>query len=284
MPFPFSRPLLATECSEHDTGAQALALALARRLPAPLRVVLPLLSNPELEALAPQQVERTEADAARRRQALEAEVAAAGLVADIQVRRGADLQALIVDEARGCAADIIVIRRRGRRGFLAQLLVGEMVSTVVDRSPCSVLVCPRAAQPWRQGVLVGLDPRAPQPTLLQQAADLALADGLPLHLVCVAETAATRAPAEQAVAAALERLRQRPDAQPLQVHGEVRMGRVHQALAEAARERHADLLVVGRQGAGRPARSRVGGTAFTVLGLAEGPVLVHVDPGRKDAP
>ncbi|TXT36738.1 MAG: Universal stress protein UspA-like protein [Comamonadaceae bacterium] len=47
----FTRLLLATEHTEYDTGAEAMALALARRCQLPLATVLPLVSNPEYEAL-----------------------------------------------------------------------------------------------------------------------------------------------------------------------------------------------------------------------------------------
>jgi nucleotide-binding universal stress UspA family protein len=59
--------------------------------------------------------------------------------------------------------------------------------------------------------------------------------------------------------------------------GAVRIGRAHQALIDAARERGADLIVVGRHGGAKVARAWIGGTAQKVVGLADGPVLVHVD-------
>lgn len=276
---PFARPLLATEHSDHDRGAELLARALAGGMTAPLRAVLPLVSNAELETVAPQWVERAEADAARRRQALEAWFAANGQAVDVQVRRGPDPYELIVDEARSTGADLLVIRRRGRRGLLANLLVGEMVSAVVAHAPCSVLVCPRGAQLWHRGVLVGLDPRAPQPDMLTRATELARAAGLPLHVVCVAESAAGRAAAEQALAAGLAQARQ----QHADVHGDVREGRAHQALVDAARERGADLVVVARHGGARLSRAWIGGTAQKVIGLFDGPALIHVNNRPKDA-
>jgi nucleotide-binding universal stress UspA family protein len=38
----------------------------------------------------------------------------------------------------------------------------------------------------------------------------------------------------------------------------------------------ADLMVVGRHGTSLLARAWIGGTAQKVIGLAEGPVLVHI--------
>ncbi|HPP83632.1 MAG TPA: universal stress protein [Rubrivivax sp.] len=269
---PFARLLLASEHGEHDAGAEALAFALAVHCALPLRAVLPLLSNPEFEAVAPQLAARRDAEAARARAALQLEAQARGVVLELRVRRGPELYAEIVAEAREAAAELIVIRRRGRRGLLANLLIGEMVSQVVAHAPCSVLVVPRSARMWQRGVLVGVDPGAPDVGALAQAAALAAECRLPLWLVCVAEGAAAAAAAETVLADMLERARARHG----EVRGEVRAGRVHQALIDAAREHAADLLVVARHGGANVARAWIGGTAQKVIGLAECPVLVHV--------
>jgi hypothetical protein len=271
---PFEHLLLATEHSEHDRGAESLALALAQHGGLPLAGVMPLLSNPEFEAVAPQLAARAEAEAAEKCRSLEAQAQAQGVALDLQVRRGPEPYAEIVAEAQERAADLIVIRRRGRRGLLANLLVGEMVSKVVAHAPCSVLIAPRGARMWQRRVMAGVDPQSPDAAGLARAAALAGACGLPLHLVCVADGAGTHAAAEQVLAAALLQAR----TLHANVDGELRQGRVHQALIDAARERGADLLVVARHGGSSLARAWIGGTAQKVIGLAECPVLVHVNP------
>jgi len=117
--------------------------------------------------------------------------------------------------------------------------------------------------------------------VLAQAAALATAWALPLHLLCVASSEAARAPAEQALAAALTQAR----AVCATALGEVLVGRPHQALIDAAQAGPADLLVVGRHGGDAIARAWIGGVAQKVIGLAEGSVLVHVNsPNPKPAP
>ena len=86
MPHPFSRLLLATEHSEQDEGAEALAFALAQRCALPLHAVLPIASNPEYEAIAPQLAAHAEAQAGERIGALRADAQRAGLALEIQVR------------------------------------------------------------------------------------------------------------------------------------------------------------------------------------------------------
>lgn len=274
----FSRLLLATEHGEFDAGAEALALALARHCGLPLAAVLPVVSNPEFEAVAPQLAAKADAEAATRRQALQALALAAGVPLQVQVRRGAEPYAEIVDEARHRGADLLIIRRRGKRGLLANLLVGEMVSKVLAHAPCSVLVALRGSSLWSRGVLVGIDPQAPDATLLDEATAVAAEFALPLHIVCVATGRDTDSVAQQALDAALAHARQRcPAAQ-----GEVRAGRAHEQLLAATQAHGADLVVLGRHGGSSLGRAWIGGVAQKVIGLAECPVLVHSKPQQAD--
>ena len=91
--------------------------------------MLPVVSNPEFEAVAPaaRGPAPTPRPSARRSQLRDARAAPPACALELRVRRGAEPYVEIVDEARERGADLIVIRRRGKRGFLANLLVGEMV-------------------------------------------------------------------------------------------------------------------------------------------------------------
>jgi nucleotide-binding universal stress UspA family protein len=267
---PFHRLLLATEHSEFDVGAERIAFALARRLRAPLAVVMPMFGNAEFDASAPELAARADADAAAKVQDLRALAQAQGLSLEVQVRRGPEPYREIVDEARAQGSGVIVIRRRGRSGFLANLLVGEMVSKVVAHAPCDVLVNARDAQFWTRRVLAALDPLAPSPAMLAHAARAAVQFDLPLTLVAVidANGRGLRAQADAACAAGLAQVR----ALGARADAEVRVGKAHEQILDAAR--HADLVVLGRHGATRLSRAFIGGVAQKVIGLAEASVLV----------
>lgn len=279
MAHPFERLLLATEHTEFDRGAETIAFALAARCGLPLAGVMPLVSNAEYEAQMPALAARADAEAGARADAVEAEAQRAGVALTLRVRRGDEPFEQIVAEARERGADLIVARRRGRRGFLAKLMFGEMVGKVVAHAPCSVLLCPRAAAMWRRRVLVGIDPQAAAAGTVELAARIAAECGIGLQLVAVAENPAARAAADAVLADARAR------AAPLvaDVAGEVRSGRPHEGLVAAAAACGADLIVVGRHVRPMPGRAWIGGTAQKVIGLAEGPVLVHVS-GAAAAP
>ena len=265
----FQHLLLATEHSEFDRGAEALALALARRCQLPLAGVLPIVSNPEFEAEAPALAARADQHAAARIAELHEMAQAQGVSLALQARRGPEPHQEIVDEARERHSDLIVIRRRGKRGFLANLLLGEMVSKVVALAPCSVLIVPRGAQMWQQRVLVAAEAGAQGQQLVALAGAVAAECQLPVTVISVAD-AAGQATAQTFVNASVARLQQRG----LNAEGRVLSGRPYEQILQAGRETGADLIVIGSRGELPLARALVGGVAQKVIGLAEHPVLV----------
>jgi nucleotide-binding universal stress UspA family protein len=271
--FIYRHPLLATEHTAQDSGAEALAFALARRCGIPLAAVLPIVSNPEYEAVAPQIAARAEAQAAARLQGLAADAAAAGVIVELRARRGPEPYAEIVAEARERGADLIVIRRRGQRGLLANLLVGEMVRNVVAHAPCSVLVAPRVATMWSRRVLVAVDPLAGDLSPVAAAAAIAAECALPLSIVCVSDPGAD---AIQRAEAALQRAGSAALAHAVPADTAVRIGRPHEQILAAAQQAGADLVVIGRRGDEKLARAWLGGVAQKVIGMADRPVLVAV--------
>lgn len=275
----FARLLLATEHTEFDQGAEALALALARRCGLPLAIVLPLLSNPEYEEIAPQLAQRAENEAGAKLQALRQMAQAAGVTVQTRARRGPEPYREIVDEARERGSDLIIIRRRGKRGLLANLLVGEMVRNVVAHAPCSVLVTPQGASMWSRRVLAALDPQTSDLTPVSAAAAIAAQCELPLSLLCVTGAAVD---AVHAAEQALQRAASAARAVGIAADSLQRSGRPHEQIIAAAQQTGADLLVIGRHGDDVVSRAWLGGVAQKVIGLAEMPVLVCVD-GRSQS-
>lgn len=271
---PFARPLLATGHTDFDRGAERVALELARHCALPLAVVMPIESNPEYMATAPEAAALADAALAERRAAFAADAAAAGVAIAVQVRHGPEPWREIVDAAREGAADLIVIRRRGQRGWLANLLLGDMVHKVLSHAPCPVLVNLREARMWTSGVLVALDPEDPETHVLDAAAAIARRCGLPLTLAGAGGSDG----ALEALAGPL-----RADGLPVSCRV-VAARSVHGALLDAAQAAGADLIVAGRHRGDRLARAWVGGTAQKLIGLAGCPVLVVPPPPEGNPP
>ncbi|MBI5430693.1 MAG: universal stress protein [Nitrosomonadales bacterium] len=241
--YPFNRILLATEHTEFDAGAERLAFAMAKRCGVPLRVIVPLLSNPEYEAEMPELALRAEQDAGSKIAALRKQADALGVQLDVQVRRGAERHAEIVAEAAEFKADLVVIRRRGKPGFLSRMLIGEMVSKVIHDISCSVLLVPRAAEFWDRRVLAAVGDTPSASDIAKTAGTIAGLCGLPLTVLSVSpdEASLSRTQSLNTLNVALA------SASSDRVHGEVRVGKPVEQTIAAVRETGADLVVIGRQ-------------------------------------
>lgn len=275
MPAPFNRILLATEGTEFDAGAERVGIDLAASCGVPLLAVLPLVSNPEYESLAPELEEQAEAAAAAKMDKLRKAAQARGVELLGTVRLGEEPFREIVNEARERQADLIVLRRRGKRSYLANLLLGEMVHTVTGHAPCDVLIAPRTAQLWSHAIVLATDgsPHSDRATAVATA--VAVRYGLPLTVVSVMEQrdrqAAEDGPAKANVERALAVIR----AAGAQATGRVIAGaKPYEAIVAAAQETGADLIVIGRRGLNRMKRILVGSTSERVAGHANGPVLI----------
>jgi nucleotide-binding universal stress UspA family protein len=266
----FTRLLLATEHTEFDAGAESVAISMARRCQLPLATVLPLVSNPEYESLAPEIALRAEQDAASKIAEIRASAQAQGVTIDLRVRRGEEPYREIVDEARSRGSELIILRRRGKRGFLANLLVGEMVSKVLAHAPCHVLFAPRESHMWRQAVLVAAEPGVQGIRLVKTAAAVAAECDLPLHLVYVA-SGDKHSPETQAffVEAQAEALQL-----GVSLQLDLRQGKAYTEILESAATLETDLLVIGSRNDRRIGRAMIGGVAQKIIGLSNKPVLV----------
>jgi nucleotide-binding universal stress UspA family protein len=274
----FTRLLLATEHSEFDAGSERMALALAQRCQLPLATVLPLVSNPEYEALAPQIAARAEQEAAVKIAQLREQAKAVGVSIDLRVRRGEEPYQEIVNEAQSRGSDMIIIRRRGKRGLLANLLVGEMVSKVVAHAPCHVLIVSREASMWSQRVLVAAEATEQGKQIVTVAIAVAAQCGLPLHLLSVVGADAQRPAAQAFVSTMLTQSRE----SGVLAQGEVRSGKASTEILAARTQCQADLIVIGSRSDSHIGRAMVGGVAQKVMGLSEVPVLVlHASSSKE---
>lgn len=268
---PFKRILLATEHTEFDTGAERLAFEMARRCGMPLMAVLPVVSNPEFEIAAPQLAARNDREAAGKVAALRNTAMQLGVQLEVHVRRGEEPYREIVDEAKETQADLIITRRRGKRSFLAKLLVGEMVSKVAGHAPCSVLLVPRNGSMWSNGVLAAVDDSEHSLRVTATAAAIAKECALPLTILSVAETTALREKAEAAAsrhAGTVAKLN-------VVVSHLVLTGHPHEQILAASKSAGADLIVIGRHsGNNAVVRMLLGSTMQKVVGMADQPVLV----------
>lgn len=266
----FERVLLITDGEEFSAGAERVGIALARRCGATLFAAMPVLTNPEYEALAPAAVGEAEAAAATALERVRQAAAQEGLRCETHVVRGEEPYDDVVAEAVARRADVIVIRRRGRKSFLASLVVGETVTRVIGHAPCAVLTVPRSAQAPARGIVVGVDGSPSADAAAVAAASLARHCALPLTVVAVHDAAGGRAAAAQTLDRVAGLLASEGNEAARRLHS----GKPFQGILDAAAETGADLIVLGSHGHGGLRHAVIGSTVEQVIGRAACPVLV----------
>ena len=268
MTHPFDSILLVTLGTPFDLGAERVAVAVAQSRKRPLMAIVPL-GAPEFEAQALESVAKAEEEANARLAVLAEEARKVGIEFDAHVRRGEEPWREILDEARERKADLIVCRRYGRLGFLASLLVGEMVMNVASHAACNVLMVPRSSQMWRRRILLATDGAPDSERAAAVASEVALGCRIPMTIVSVS-TEGIDAGRHAEAAAGIAR------SAGVEVDVRVVSGpsKPSDAIVAVARETRADLVVVGRRGREGKDVPRLGRNAERIIGTVECPVLI----------
>lgn len=141
----FDKILMPTDGSDVSLGAAKRAAALAKLCGAPLHVVFVHEPYPYTGVGGGSPAGQEAFDAAAQQHAADAfdRVRALaqvpGVTITTEVVEGAGAAAQIVDAARRCGADLIVMGSHGRTG-VARALLGSVASQVLAQSPLPVLI------------------------------------------------------------------------------------------------------------------------------------------------
>jgi nucleotide-binding universal stress UspA family protein len=268
----FEKILLATDGSEFSQGAIRLALAMAQKCGARLVLMSTVITNDEIDTVAPQLIEKAERTAKAHLDAVAADAGRAGVECETLVRHGYEPSREIVAAAEDVKADVIVMGRRGRRG-LARWMVGDAVAKVIGHTSASVLVAPRAAQMPQRRLLVATDGSRHADAAAIAAGNLARFCKLPLTVLSVTRDAHSdqrRAEARTTV----DRVTAFLGKEGVTAEGVVVHGLPDEVIVATATAKGADLIVVGSHGRTGLQKVLLGSISERVIGRAQTPVLV----------
>lgn len=268
------RILLSTDGSEYSEGAVKAAIDAASKCSSHLIAFTMVLSNPEIEAIAPQVVAKGELEAREILDMVESKAEAAGVKIERLVRHGQDPGHQIVNQAEKKNADLIVMGRRGVRG-LARMLVGEATIKVSGKARCSVLIVPRAGEIPKKRILVATDGSRYSDAAATMGGRLAKLCDLPVTVVSVVAPDHSEDQRKSATEA-VDRVRGFMEQDGITTEGVVIPAEHPEiGIVETARTRDADLIVVGSHGrTGLLEKVMIGSVSERVLGTAECPVMV----------
>lgn len=280
----YRKILLPTAFTESCECARAHAVALARRFGAELHVlhVQVLHAEPlafsELPGVSDIEAALTQA----------AHTQADAFIADIDVpvtkaiAREITASPAILDYAEAHDCDVIVMGTHARKG-LAHLFLGSEAVEVVRRASMPVLVVGPShadAPPPYKTILAPVDFSMNARKALEMAANLLPESGGRLIVEHVVDTRplppyATETVMEEERERAESALDALMDEMSLAVEVErvISVGVPYERISESARERNADLVVMGTQGLGALDRLLLGSVTERVLRIAPCPVL-----------
>ena len=183
---------------------------------------------------------------------------------------------------------MIVMGRRGRTG-LKRLMMGSVTARVIGHAPCNVLVVPKAAKLAFKNIVVATDGSKYSVAAASAAIGLAKRNKSSLTVLSVAPNELLSASDMDVTfnqrelieknslreaeknAKAVKEAAQKED---VEVTAFVLSGRPADAIIETAKERNADLIVLGSHGRTGVERLLMGSVAERVIVLASCPVLV----------
>lgn len=268
----FDRILVATDGSSFSADAVKVAIAMGVKSGAHLYPFNMVLTNPEYEALAPELVEKASKDARVHLESVVAEAGRQGIDSTILMRSGDRPDVEIVAAAEEIDADLIVMGQQGRRG-LARMMVGDATLRVIGSATCSVLSVPVGAGMWHNRILLGTDGSRFADAAALSAARIAHCCAAPITVVSALVPSHSRERQHEG-REAVERTTAQLRRDNLDVDGVALPGEADDVIIKLAKEKHADLIVVGTHGRTGFGKVLLGSVSERVIGKAKCAVLV----------
>jgi nucleotide-binding universal stress UspA family protein len=216
---------------------------------------------------------------------------AGDLPAAVKLVHGSDPQRVIAEEVEAAHVDLLVVGSHGH-GDVERFVLGSTSDRIVRRAPCPVLVVPPGATPAHDGrfrrLLCGIDFSPPSLRAFRYALHLAAADDADVTLLHAIEMPpelrdrqiaaafdvdAVRAGAAVAARHRLAGLSPGHDVPRAHITINVRLGPADKEILAEARQRNADLIVLGTHGRNAVDRWLFGSNTDGVLRDAPCPVL-----------
>jgi SulP family sulfate permease len=268
------RILVASDDSEFSTGAIHEALRIAKKSGARVRVIH-LITNPDVEVTAgAEQIPVPVLERARvHLDEVEHKAVAAGVACDTEViRTSLRLYQEIVDQAEQMQANLIVMGRRGRRGF-ARVRLGQATAKVIGHAHCSVLVVPRNTEITGRRFVLATDGSLFADAATDIAGSLAKILGAPVSAISVTLPSQSVQRHEEARSAS-NRAAAFLASHGITTEAEVLHGRPDEVIVQAAVAKQADLIVVGSHGRTGLERTMLGSVSERVIDAASTVILV----------
>lgn len=261
--------LVATDGSAYSENAVKEAILLAKKCSSRIFAVSVVITNLEFEVTMPQFVDKEEKKAREHLESVKARASKEGIDCDIAVIHGDEPYQDIVHQALKNRVDMIIVGRHGRTGLL-RLMMGSVAAKVIGHAPCNILVVSPAASIELKNILIATDGSRYSEAAVREAIGIAKRCNSLLVALSVASVDAERKAAEDNVKKTVELAAK----EGLAAEGLTVIGKPYEAITETAKQKRADLIVVGSHGRRGLERLLMGSVTERVIGHTETAVLV----------
>jgi len=228
-----------------------------------------VITNLEFEVTMPQVIDKEDKEALEHLETIKARASKEGIDCDIAVIHGDDPYQDIVRRAQEKHADMIIVGRHGRTG-LPRLMMGNVTAKVIGHAPCNVLVVSPAVSTDFKDILVATDGSRYSKAAVREAISIAKRCNSRLIAVSVAYSDGEIKSAQDNVQMAVELASQ----ESIKIEGAAVIGKSYEAIVDMAKQKQADLIVVGSHGRRGLERLLMGSVTERVIGHSGIAVLV----------
>jgi len=272
--------LLATDCSEYSEGAVREAINMAKSCDSRLYVMSVAEINPEFMALAPLAIEEIEKTIRGYLEKIMGKAAQENVECEIIIREGEGPHSFIIEEAAKKQADLIVMGRRGRTG-LSRVIMGSETARVIGHTSCKVLVVPRSSSIKWKSIIIATDGSKYSEAAARESIKMAKkCTGLPgqastcslLALAVIPEYATEEE--TKTVTNAVREIKQNAEKENLKAETSIQKGKPSEIIVKFAKEKNADIIVMGSHGRTGLQRLLMGSVTASVIGHTDRAVMV----------
>ncbi|MCS7149440.1 MAG: universal stress protein [Caldimicrobium sp.] len=261
--------LLATDGSEYSKGAERVAMKLADLCGAKIFVTRVVLYDREYMATATDLLEREEQKAKAIADAVKKEAIDKNIEAETVIVTAEKIEDGITEAAKEVNADLIVMGRRGVRG-LAKFFIGSATLNVIPMAPCPVLIVPRAADVTGKALLGATDGSEVSLRAIDMLSKMAKKTNTKAYILAVARDEAETEKAQEA----LKKAEEIAKAHGINYETILKVGLPDKIILEVAKEKEADLIVMGNRGLKGISKAFLGSVSEKVVSNSDRGVLI----------
>jgi nucleotide-binding universal stress UspA family protein len=270
----YKRILLATDSSEYSAGAVREAINMAKSCETKLYAMSVIEINPEFIALAPQLMEQQEKKAREYLEKIRDMAAQENVECEIVIKEGDSPHKLIIEEADKKDAELIVMGRRGRTG-LAKVLMGSVTARVIGYTSHKVFVVPRASSIKWKTIVIATDGSKYSEAAARESIKMAkrcTGTSSLLALAVIPEYATEKE--TKTANNAVQEIKRNAEKESLKAETAVLKGKPSENIVKFAKEKNADIIVMGSHGRTGIQRLLMGSVTAEVIGHTDRAVMV----------